>query len=313
MGLDTTSSKKPILQDAEQNIGNSEVIYPQAGPAAGSATTIPQKSPARIIQLSAGSAAGQTTSVIVTATRLPRNKNPTPGFPGPITGIIEFGNGGRSTSMEFDVPMGPFIGSVTAAAEATEPRDGIAVITVPTGVIRLYARYDSLLIEPLLNTNGQVCLADVQGVPRQGPGGPVVLPLLPVSVPAEPVQVQAMAAYFSKRFSFTYRTLYCYVGQWVGIAQTPVLVSGSAAPAITPIFYVLPAFTRSLKVLRQPLTSALNVTLRDSVNALDNVAIAAGVTCPTIPIIGHETIVTIESATAADTVTMLALCCEVGI
>ena len=78
---------------ADQNIGNGFVLQPQAG----GATVIPQNSAnsasyERILVLTGPSSTGQTTSVVLTASRIVGPNNPYPGFPGPITGIIEFGN-----------------------------------------------------------------------------------------------------------------------------------------------------------------------------------------------------------------------------
>ncbi len=317
-----------LLDGEEQNIGNSSTIHPEAGPPGGSATTVPQTNPPRLIQLTGPSPRGQTTSIVVTASRLPTNQNPTPGYPGPITGIVELGNGGRFTRVEFDVPLGTFVGSIAAPAPASEPQDGGVIVTVPTGVLRVYTRYDNLLIAPLLNTNGLVMLADVQGVPRQGPGGPVTLlpgpP--PLVIPAEPVLPKAMAAYFTRHFARAFKTIYCYVGRIVFPALTPTAVTVSSSPVppgpLQPALYCLPAFARSLKVLRQPITSSLIVTLYDGCSnvgstggGIEQYTVAAGAASPTIPIVGQERIVGIASASAdpANQVTFLALACEVGI
>ena len=311
MGISTIADKTPLLENAEQNIGNSEIVRPQAG----LTTTIPQTNPPRLLQLNGGSAAGQTISIVVTAARLPSNQNPTPGYPGPITGIVEFGNGGRSTSVEFDVPVGPFVGDVLAALPASEPSDGGVIVTVPTGVLRVYTRYDNLLIAPLLNTNGMVALADVQGVVRVGPGGPVNFPPPLGTIPAEPVLAKAMAAYFSRHFSRAYKTLYCYVGDVSGGGPpVPVRVSSNGPAGSEPAYYALPAFAQTLKILRMPL-AGLDVFLHDGVKIVDQITIAAGVTAPTIPLVGHEHIVLIRSTAVppGDTVRLLALCCEVGV
>src|SRR5271157_1896161 len=144
-----------LLDNAEQNIGNSVVLQPQVGPGGPlvpSLTTIPETNPARILDLSGPSEKGQTTTVVMTAARILGAANPNPGLPGPITGIIEFGNGGRFSRIEFDIPIGPFAGSLTMASSAVEPQDGCAIVTVPTSVLRAYARYDNLLIAPVLGT-----------------------------------------------------------------------------------------------------------------------------------------------------------------
>jgi hypothetical protein len=314
-----------LLDNAEQNLGNSVIVAPQArNPPTQLATTIRQTNPPRILQLSGPSTKGQTTSIVVTASRLNTNQNPYPGYPGPITGIVAFGNGGQFTTVEFDVPIGSFIGDLTNPVPASEPRDGGSIITVPTGVLRVYTRYDNLLIEPLLSTNGLVMLADVQGVDRQGPGGPVSLPIgpPPVVLPAEPVLTRAMAAYFSRHFSRAYKTLYCYVGSPAALGPTPAIVSSRLAPALSPALYCLPAFAQSIKILRQPATASLIVSLYDGCSnpgstggGIEQYTVAAGAASPTIPIVGQERIVGVQSATAdaVNRVTYLAIACEVGV
>ena len=89
-------------------------------------------------------------SIVFTAARVVGASNPNPGYAGPITGLVEFGNGGRFTRVEFDVPLGPYLGTFQGAAVASEPQDGGVIVTVPTGVLRAYARYDNLLVQPIL-------------------------------------------------------------------------------------------------------------------------------------------------------------------
>lgn len=312
---------KHLLDNAEQNVGNSAIIYPQVGPGgptAASGTTIPQTNPPRILQLSGPSEKGQTTSIVMTASRIVGSQNPTPGYPGPITGILEFGNGGRSTKVEFDIPIGPFIGNVQAAATASEPQDGGVIVTVPTGVLRAYARYDNLLISPTLNTVGNLPLALLQTVSFIGPGGPIGLPIAPPNnyYPAEPVMAKAMAAYFSRHTSTVYKTLYLYQGALGGGGYARVTVSNAPAPApLAAVYYCLPAFTRSVKVLRLPITTALTCQLSNGIYETDEFAVAAGVSSPVIPVIGGENVISIVSNTAAagDQVSFLAIVCEIGI
>jgi hypothetical protein len=308
-----------LLDNAEQNVGNSATLYPQVGPGGplvDSGTVIPQSNPSRILQLSGPSSKGQTTSIVMTVTRLVGAQNPKPGYPGPITGIIEFGNGGRSTKVEFDIPVGPFIGSVLAADPASEPQDGGVIVTVPTGVLRAYARYDNLLIAPLLNQPAPISLAQLRGVSFIGPGGPVQR--LPPNPPilAEPVLAKAMAAYFSRHTSLVYKTLYLYTNQVNSGPPLAIPVASNPAidPATSPVFYALPAFARSVKVIRMPVTAALECTLSNGINVIDAFSIPSGAS-PTIPIIGHENVIGIRSAdfTPANEVLKLALVCEIGI
>ena len=294
---------------ADQNIGNGSVIQPQGGPA----TVIPQANPERILMLSGPSNAGQTTSIALTASRIVGPNNPNPGFPGPITGVIEFGNGGQFTKVEVDIPIGPFVGNTTNPAPANEPQDGGVIVTVPTGVLRVYARYDNQLIQPELGLPVR-SLAQALGATFIGPGGPVVLNSGggPVTWPAEPVLVKAMAAYFSRHTSKVYRTNYCFVGD--NSTGTPDATAIQAPRGV----YCIPAFARSLKVLRTPYTAHLGVFLSDNMgHDMDFIDIppSGGVTLtPIIPLIGTETIVRILSVNPAiDKISMLALCYEIGI
>ena len=316
MGRDLTADKTPLLMNAEQNIGNSEIVNPQAGNAG---VVIPQTNPQRIIMLTGGSAVGQTVSIVMGASRIVGSANPYPGFAGPITGMVEYGNGGRSTRVEFDVPVGPFAGSIDQATSAIEPQDGLTTVTVPTGVIRAYARYDNLLVAPLLGSG--ISLAESEGVPVIGPGGPVTVtntkqpqPPKPTTIviPPEPVQVKAMAAYFTKPHSKVYKTINCYLSEEVANPQGVQVRSGAISGGFADYaFYALPAFTRSVKVLRFPDSAGMVVLLHDGVRPVDYVTITGGTNPDAIKVIGNENIIGLSSGQG--TVTMLKLVCEIGI
>jgi hypothetical protein len=308
MGRSEGDFKHLLDTNADQNIGNSANIQPEEG----SATIIPQTNPERLLMLTGPSKTGQTTSIVLTAARIVGTDNPNPGYPGPITGVIEFGNGARFTRVEVDIPIGPFVGNFKTAFNATEPQDGGVIVTVPTGVLRVYARYDNQLIQPILAQlfSTATSLAQVSGVSFVGPGGPANEG--GTIVPAEPVLVKAMAAYFSRHTSKAYRTHYCYVGDNTSGIRVPISLGG-----IKPAFFCIPAFARSLKVLRNPSTGGLGnleVILYDNMaHALDRVAIPSG-TAPIIPLVGTETVVQVLSTNpAVDTVNLLALCYEIGI
>jgi hypothetical protein len=178
------------------------------------------------------------------------------------------------------------------------------IVTVPTGVLRAYARYDNLLIQPALGIPSlPMALKFATPVPFVGPGGPV-LPPSSVAGPAEPVLVKAMSAYYTRHFARAYKTQYCYVG-----------APGVPDQYIPSYFYCIPAFARSVKLLRFPATASFTVILSDGVNAaLDEIVVPSG-SSPTIPIVGTETIIAVRSTTHAltDSVNMLALCYEIGI
>ena len=291
--------------NADQNIGNSALLQPQPGSVA---TTIPATNPARILQLNGPSKTAQTVSIVFTASRVVGQDNPNPGYAGPITGILEFGNGGRFTKAEFDIPVGPFLGNFQGAAASSEPQDGGVIVTVPSGVLRAYARYDNLLIQPTLGLPTQ-STAQKLGVPFVGPGGPVA-PTSPSPAPAEPVLVKAMAAYYTRHYAKAYKTQYCYVGSPGFIAQWMPSGQGKAV-------YCVPAFARTVKLLRwnSNLSTSPSMTLQfyDGINFLEEVTIAAGAVSPTIDLVGNETIIQVVSTSPSDTITFLALCYEIGI
>ena len=74
----------------------------------------------------------------------------------------------------------------------------------------------------------------------------------------------------------------------------------------------IPAFARSVKVLRYPITASLTFRLYDGINQLDEISVPSG-SSPTIEIVGTETILNITNLPPADPVSFLALCYEIGI
>jgi hypothetical protein len=313
MGRATHEPKHLLDVDAEQNIGNSVNLQPQDGGGPVGGTTTPQTNPERLLMLSGPSRTAQTTSVVFTCARLTGYaSNPSPGWAGPVTGIVEFGNGGRSTRVEFDVPVGPYIGALQGAASNTEPQDGGVLVTVPTGVLRAYARYDNRLIQPVLGQNPPIALAQLLGMSFVGPGGPVAANAGPnFAFPAEPVLVKAMAAYYTRHYAKLYKTQYCYVS---AVGAAPIFID----PAANQALYCVPAFARSVRVLRHPITSAMVVRLYDglygdpNIEPLDVVAVTAS-TSPKIPIVGNMNIISVSSAAGTDVVKSLALCYEIGL
>jgi len=321
MGRDTTADSTPILKQAEQNLGNSTILVPSNPDCTATGipiTVIPNTNPARLLNLTGGSAVAQTISIVMTASRIVGANNPNPGYAGPVTGIVEFGNGGRFTRVEFDVPVGAYAGYFTQAANALDPQAGGAIITVPTSVIRAYARYDNLLLAPLLNTSPPISLAQLMHRTTWGPGGPRATvappytpPVVPAPILAEPLLVQAMTAYFTRPRANAYKTLYLYASDPFGGLSSSVPVIGPNSPYA---YWCLPAFTKKVKILRDPFTAALDVVLRDGAQTIDQYTIASGSSAPEIEIPGQATIIGIESRDAtADQVVFLALSCEIGV
>jgi hypothetical protein len=315
MGRNITADNTPLLKNAEQNIGNSAIVAPQpySFPVLvtdfNPGTVIPQPTPGitpRLIDLSGGSAVGQSTSIIMTASRILQGaQNPYPGFAGPITGVIEFGSGGRSTKVEFDVPVGPYAGSLAKASSAIEPQDGGIIITVPTSVLRVYARYDNLLVANMLGTV-PMSVAQSHSQNVLGPGGPLLNDPTDYSkgfIPAEPVLVKAMAAYFTRHFSRAYRTVWCYIG-------------GQPISLLSPVHaFALPAFAQTVQVFRTPKTAQLDITLQSNTQFTREFTIPGGSLSPVVELTGQETIINIGSPNnlPANKITTLAFSCEVGV
>lgn len=303
------TNKHLLDTNADQNIGNSVVLQPEPG--VGGLVT-PQTATngisfKRILQLGGPSKVAQTTSVIFTASRIVGPDNPTPGYAGPVTGVLEFGNGGRFTRVEFDVPVGPFNGIFQSSTQSTEPQDGGVIVSVPTGVISAYVRYDNRLIQPCLD-NTPTAIAQYAGVTLLGPGGPVVPPAPEQIVgAAEPVLVKAMAAYYTRHFSRLYKTQFCYVGE----AGAPLIGLNGGSPGM----YAIPAFAQSVQVKRFPFSAGLDVFLWNGLQASpeEYYSVPANAS-PVIPIAGHEHIISVQSKDpAVDRVQFLALCYEIGV
>lgn len=305
----SATGKHLLDTESTEKIGSSVDLQPEAG--VGGVVT-PQTatngtSYKRILQLNGPSKTAQTTSVIFTASRLVGEKNPNPGYAGPVTGVLVFGNGGRATQVEFDIPVGPFTGIFQGATQATEPQDGGIIISVPTGVVEAYARYDNRFIQPCIGPTPQ-SIAQMLGVPFIGAGGPVVPPAPPQYVaPAEPVLVKAMSAFYTRHFSRAYKTQFCYVGQ-IGQPGIP-LPGGNVA------WYTIPAFAQTVQVKRWPTSAALEVFLWNGLYpAPDDHYSVASEQSPVIPIAGHEHIISVQSKDPnVDLVTNLALVYEVGV
>ena len=325
MGRDVTADKTPLLMNAEQNIGNSAILQPQVLQSPATATVIPQTNPPRLLNLTGGSAVGQTVSIVMTASRiLPGAENPNPGFPGPITGIIEFGNGGRFTKIEFDLVVGPFAGYFSTAQPSLEPQDGVVIVTVPTGVLRVYARYDNVLLAPILSTNPPVSQVEYTNsqppfpaVPVVGPGGPLLTKINALQnavIPPEPVLVKAMVAYFTKTRSKIYKTLNCYISQEISVPVpieigNPSPFDAAGFPGYS--FYALPPYTKNIKILRFPGVD-LDILMHDGVRPVDYINVTAlPASVPSFDVVGNATIIGVKSN--GHKLNMLKIVCEIGV
>lgn len=300
-----------LLDDAENNIGNSLVVNPELLPAGMLLTSQKQSLANRLVNLTAESKTGQSVTVVMTAARVQDRV----GAVGPLTGVVQFGNGAQTTQVEFDVPVGPYKGNFLAVAAGSQPEDSGAVIQVPTAIVRAFARYDNAYVTP-----------DINGFAYGSPGSaafPLAVgagPFAPnfgghafaAPVPPSPLLVKAFAAYFGRIHSKLYKTLYLYIGD----ATVPVAFNAGGS-----IIWSVPPFAKSVQVICQPTTANMTLTLYDQVatgsNAPNQVlfaetyAIAAG-TYPIIKITGNTNAFSLRSTGGGDNVTAVKAIFEVG-
>lgn len=289
-----------LLDDAENNVGNSILLEPQSLPPGVPLTVVRQQAiNGRILNLTASSKVGQSVTVVMTAAR---STGVTTGVAGPITGIIEFGNGTVSTSIEFDIPVGPYVGSLRGTLPGSQPEDSGAVIQVPTGIIRAYARYDNAFITPNLGgfAFGTPGSASFPLFPGAGPFAPNLITPIPVNV-------KAFADYFGRHHTKLYKTQYLYIGD-------------GFLPQAFSETYAIPPFAKSVQVIPNPAV-AMTVVLTDSipigaasVNHItfnETYTIAANA-FPVIPIEGNVTTINLSNTGGGPVVSGMKLVYEIG-
>jgi hypothetical protein len=295
-----------LLDDADNNIGNGTILQPQFLPLAGPPyVKQPNQTRARLLNLTASSRYGQSITVVMTAARvLLPGQALTQTHVGPITGIIEFGNGSQFTKVEFDIPVGPFQGSEYFGLNtAYEFQDGGIAIQVPTGTLRVFARYDNALVTPIQELNSPVFGEPPYPIPAgSGPFAPNPVlndPLGPFPTrTCVPVLVKAFADYFGRIFSRLQKTLYLYISD----------PSTGGRVTFGPVSYAIPPFARAVRVVRDPQTAAMTLSLDDGM-AFPNTAGALNFTrfieahaipsgpAPLIPIEGYHRTISVGSAT----------------
>jgi hypothetical protein len=285
-----------LLDDNENNVGNATVVEPQILPAGQVITAVKQAAPPRLLNLTSESKTGQSVTVVMTASRITAQR----GFVGPLTGVIEFGNGTQSTKIEFDIPVGPYVGDLFSVQQGTQPEDSGAVIQVPTGIVRAYARYDDAYITPEIGgfAFGTPGSSAFPAATALGPNYSAVLQV------AAPCNVKAFASYFGRHHSKLYKTLYLFNG-----GAAPVLFTEAAGPSLY-VPYSIPPFAKSIQVVRNPVTAAMNLILTDQFYP-ETFAIPSG-PCPVIPITGNQNTFMLISAAPADTVQRVKVIFEIG-
>ena len=304
---------KRLLDDGENNVGNATALMPQILPAGQVLTTVKQSNPPRLLNLTAESNTGQSMTLVMTASRQANHQ----GVAGPITGIIEFGNGTQSTKVEFDVPFGPFVGDIDGVAPGTQPEDGGAVVQIPTGVLRAYARYDNAYITPDLQgfAFGEAGSGSFPLPPGAGPFAPGnSVPPNPTDPGSTPATVKAFANYYGRVHSKLYKTLYLYNGN----VAVPVTFGTPIVGVNVQQTFAIPPFAKSVQVIRTPYTASMIMLLSDLVSISGSglggyVPIPSGPS-PTIPIVGNQTVIGVSSASngAGDRVSAVSLVFEIG-
>jgi hypothetical protein len=311
-----------MLDDSDNNIGNSVILQPQELPPGQLYTPLPQAitNNGRLLNLTASSRNGQSMTVVMTGAKV----NNAQSAVGPMTGLIEFGNGSTFTRIEFDIPIGPSFGGFgLGSANTVSPQDSGAVIQVPASTLRVFGRYDNAYVTPEIYGfvfGGPGSATDYTTTPSH-PRAPNYHNLVPNDnrpSPA-PMNVRAFANYFGRIRNKLYRTHYIYNGD----------VGGAAAVTFTEVFqpclYYIPPFAKTVQVIRQPQSAALVVHLYDQLPTIspaspaanfpsEDYDIATGALSPVIPITGNTNTIGIESKSGgnADKVDFVKLVYEIG-
>jgi hypothetical protein len=234
--------KGELLDDADLNIGNAIIAdpYPSSDPLT-PPVIIPISNPPRIINLDALSRTGKVVTIALTAQTVLR-PNISQQSPTPITGIVEFGNGGQFTRIEVDIPVGRVF-AIGANFTLQEPEDGVVYVTVPAGTLRVFARNDSKFITP---TNNGFIGSDAP---------PFGLP--PVDGDADSALVKAFVVYYPIRGSRSAPTKTNYIGRTSGATVIVYINDPSSAYLVPPLAkrfrllrtipgFTMPAFTGSI-------------------------------------------------------------------
>jgi hypothetical protein len=268
--------KGRLLDDGDQNIGNGTPVQAYPDPAQAVATILPQTNPPRILALDAISPSGQVVCIGVTASGIPDFINNAT-FPTPITGIVEIGNGSVFTRIEFDVPVGRYALQSTLGDAPATPDDGVVLITVPAGTLRVYARNDSkLIVTDMIGLVGDANMATL---------------LPPVEGLAADAFVKAFATYNMIRSHAISPTRTYYIGKANG---GPLTFVSSITTA-----YAIPPLATRFKVMRLVgAPSTMPAVTGDIFNAaierIESFSIALNAPSPWIDLPGTATFVGID-------------------
>ena len=285
--------KNRLLDDGDNNIGNSSIINP-----AEANTLIPQTNPTRLLALDALSPTGQMVTVALTNRFI---TDPPPqfagsGFGGPIVGIIEFGNGSVAMRVEVDVPLGrvDFLGS--------EAQDGVTMVSVPAGTLRVYARNDGRLIPASI-------FGLAQGVAE------LVTPSAPIAGAfSRSSLVKAETCYFTRPTTSLgpRRTIYVYCKD-VGPAVPFITLGGQFLSSMN-----IPPFAKSCRIMRSPIAASLHIEFYDIysfhlASPLDQFTVPGGQQCPDIPVPSAATWFSVNSVAPGDVVNFIEVEFQIGV
>lgn len=307
MGIDRTI--KRLLDNAETNIGN-QVSYP-SNPLAGIVIS-PDRNPQRILDLTAASNTGQIITVGMSAFSNPPNT--TNAFAGPFTGVVEYGNGGISTRVEFDVP----VNQIAPGDTPSNAKDGNVLITVPGGTLRVYGRDDSNLVTPSFQFTPAPAVQFGMPASLGGIGGGtdnIPRGFGPWSAGPDATiggAIKAHATYATRadgQGSRVTKTVWVYN---TDTGNGSLINEGAGTPAL----YFVPPMAKTVQVFRNAFATntpacAVKLDVRDQTGIMERFAIAAGVVSPIFELPGGVVMIGVETTTA--NINTFALVFEIGI
>lgn len=284
----TRHGKTRLLDDADQNIGNSQQVD-----CSNSIIVEPISNPPRIINLDAKSDTGQTACVAIAAQTIPQAQGTVASFAGPLTAILEFGNGSVSQKVEIDVP----IGRVQDFRSPASIKQGQVIASVPAGTLRVYGRNDGNLITPSQNQligfppgSVQFGLAILGNIPRNFGSW---TPTTPNIYGPPSAVIQAAATYFALGGPTTGPRNTKTIWVWNGIGIQVRVNLGILG--FFPALYWIPALAKSVKLIRLPTTDAFTVDIVDQAGNMESYTVAGGATDTFHPLPGGALMIGLTS------------------
>lgn len=142
--------KMGLLDDADNNIGNAQIVPPFANNSGFATVRLPDNPRGeRILFLDGLSRKANVVTVGIAAQSILKPLSAGPqSLPAVITATIEYGNGSQVSFIEVDVPVGRVSFS---GGQLTNVEDGAMLVTLPAGTLRVWGRNDSNYIVPDLS------------------------------------------------------------------------------------------------------------------------------------------------------------------